>query len=72
LKSYRDPKHQRGFDGALLYDVQNGSLKLYGISAWPKEKIHRADIKAADWDNKGKFRLAMCRAMAEMPVIQTR
>ncbi|WP_154667903.1 hypothetical protein [Pseudoduganella violaceinigra] len=70
LASYRDPQHKRGFDGALLYDVQNGSLKIYGISAWTKEKIHRSEVKSSDWDNKEKFRLAMCRAMAEMPVLQ--
>jgi len=70
LASYRDPQHKRGFDGALLYDVQGSSLKLYGISAWSKEKIHRSEVKATDWDNKEKFRLAMCRAMAEMPVLQ--
>lgn len=70
LASYRDSQHERGFDGALLYDVENGSLKLYGISAWTKEKIHRAELKSSDWDNKEKFRLAMCRAIAEMPVLQ--
>lgn len=70
LTAYRDSKHQRGFDGALLYDVQNGALKLYGISAWSKEKIHRSEVKPGDWDNKEKFRLAMCRAIAEMPVLQ--
>jgi len=70
LATYRDPQHKRGFDGALFYDVQNGSLKLYGISAWSKEKIHRSEVKASEWDNKDKFRLAMCRAIAEMPVLQ--
>ncbi|HEY0491477.1 MAG TPA: hypothetical protein VGD30_18350 [Telluria sp.] len=70
LTSYRDAQHGRGFDGALLYDVQNGSLKLYGISAWSKEKIHRSELKVADWNNKERFRLAMCRAIAEMPVLQ--
>jgi hypothetical protein len=70
LVSYRDSQHERGFDGALLYDVQDGTLKLYGISAWTKEKIHRSELKSTDWNNKEKFRLAMCRAMAEMPVLQ--
>lgn len=70
LASYRDPQHKRGFDGVLLYDLQGGLLKLYGISAWSKEKIHRSEVKVEDWGNKEKFRLAMCRAMAEMPVLQ--
>jgi hypothetical protein len=71
LSKYRDQQHKRGFDGALLYDVHHGTLKLYGISAWTKEKIHRTEIGSHDWNNKDKFRLAMCRALAEMPVLQS-
>lgn len=71
LASYRDARHGRGFDGALLYDIQDDTLKIYGISAWSKEKIHRSELKPSDWNNKTKFRLAMCRAIVGMPVLQS-
>lgn len=70
LAAFRNPQIRNGFDGALLYDVQEGTLKLFEISAWTKEKIHRAEIKAVDWSNKEKFRRAMCHAIVGMPVLR--
>ncbi|KQZ39526.1 hypothetical protein [Duganella sp. Root1480D1] len=69
ISKYRDRDHDRGFDGALLYDVINGKLVFYGISAWDKEPIQKVELSASESDDKRKFNLAICRAL-HMPVLQ--
>jgi len=35
MARFRDKNHERGFDGALAYYVQDDKILLYGISAMP-------------------------------------
>jgi len=69
MEKFRDPDHDRGFDGALLYAARDGKLKLYGISAWTEEAILVSTLGPADWSDPKKFKLGMCRVL-QMPVLQ--
>jgi len=70
LSKYRDQDHDRGFDGALLYDVIAGTLVFYGISAWNKKPIQKIELPVGETNDKRKFNLAICRAL-HMPVLMT-
>lgn len=69
ISKYRDRDHDRGFDGALLYDVMDGKLVLYGISAWDKKPIQKVELSVSESNDRSKFNLAICRAL-HMPVLQ--
>jgi len=69
ISKYRDSDHERGFDGALLYDAKDGKLVFYGISAWDKKPVQKAELSTSELDDKRKFNLAICRAL-HMPVLQ--
>lgn len=69
MEKFRSPEHDRGFDGALFYDLQEGKLILYGISTRSKRKILASSIPVSDTGNRAKFNLAMCRALL-MPVLR--
>lgn len=69
ISKYRDREHDRGFDGALLYDVIDGKLVFYGVSAWDKKPIQRVELSVDELEHKHKVNLAICRAL-HMPVLQ--
>lgn len=69
MMKFRSQDYERGFDGALFYDLQEGKLMLYGISARPKKKLLATSVPVSDVGNREKFNLAMCRALS-MPVLQ--
>lgn len=69
ISKYRDQTHDRGFDGALLYDFTQGKLVFYGISAWEKKPVQKVELPASDMNDKRKFNLAICRAL-NMPVLK--
>lgn len=68
MAKYRAPDYDRGFDGALLYDVKDGKLTFYGISALDKIGILTTALNATEWDDKSKFNLKICRAL-QLPVL---
>lgn len=69
MAKYRAHEYERGFDGALFYDLQDGKLMLYGMSARSKKRLLVSAIPVSDVGNREKFNLAMCRALS-MPVLQ--
>jgi hypothetical protein len=69
MEKFRSPEHDRGFDGALFYDLQEGELIMYGISTRSKRKILASSIPVSDASNRAKFNLAICRALL-MPALQ--
>lgn len=68
MSKYRDRGHDRGFDGALLYDVIDGKLMLYGVSAWDKKSIQKVELSVGESEDKRQINLAICRAL-HMPVL---
>jgi hypothetical protein len=70
MSAYRDKQHKRGFDGALAYDIKDGMLELYGISAFADAAVEVARIAPADASDAGKFTMAVCRALVNLPVME--
>jgi len=69
MRKFHSKDTERGFDGALFYDLQEGKLMLYGISARSKKKILVSTLPVSATGSREKFNLAMCRALL-MPVLQ--
>lgn len=69
LTGFRDQAVDRGFDAALAYEVRDGQLRLYGISGASGEKPVVVTLPVAAAANQGKFNVAVCQAVASLPVL---
>lgn len=69
MSAFRDRQHARGFDAALVYDVRDGTLFLYGVSADKTIKIDTSRLPLTDLSDVKKTNLAMCRALIHLPVL---
>lgn len=69
MSKFRDKTHDRGFDGALVYDVQNDKILLYGISAMSSIKQYVSVLPLSDLQNPKKANLAVCHALVQLPVL---
>jgi hypothetical protein len=69
MARFRDKNHERGFDGALAYDVQDDKILLYGISAMPSVKLHASVLPLTDLRDAKKTGLAICHALVHLPVL---
>jgi hypothetical protein len=69
MSRFRDKSHDRGFDGALVYDVQNDKILLYGISAMSSIKQYVSVLPLSDLQNPKKANLAVCHALVQLPVL---
>ena len=69
MSKFRDKTHDRGFDGALVYDVQNDKILLYGISAMSSIKQFVSVLPLSELQNPKKTNLAVCHALVQLPVL---
>lgn len=69
MSKFRDKTHDRGFDGALVYDVQNDKILLYGISAMSSIKQYVSVLPLSDLQDLKKANLAICHALVQLPVL---
>ncbi|WEF34323.1 hypothetical protein [Pseudoduganella chitinolytica] len=69
LTGYRDKTIDRGFDGALAYEVKAGQLRFYGISGASDEKVVVSTLPVADAASQKKVNVAACKALASLPVL---
>lgn len=70
LEAHRDARHPNGFDGVLVVDVSHDVVKLFGISAWTKEKVYTASLRVRDLTTESKVNEAVCLATVQLPVLQ--
>jgi hypothetical protein len=69
MTAFRDKNHPRGFDAALVYDVKNDALLIYGISADSDTKVYASVLPLADLTDKKKVDAAICHALVNIPVL---
>lgn len=69
MAKFRDKTHDRGFDGALVFDVQNDKILLYGISAMSSIKQYVSMLPLSDLQYPKKTNLAVCHALVQLPVL---
>lgn len=69
MTRFRDAQHKRGLDGALLYDIQNDKIILYGISAMSSVKVYASALPLPDLRNPKKTSQAICHALVQLPVL---
>jgi ribosomal protein S12 methylthiotransferase accessory factor YcaO len=69
MAKFRDKTHDRGFDGALVYDVQNEKILLYGVSALASIKQSVSVLPLADLRDPKKADRAVCHALIQLPVL---
>lgn len=68
LSAFRAKDVERGFDGALVYDVVGSDLVWYGVSANPDRRVFTARVPVAELDNKAKVNAALCHILVNIPV----
>ena len=69
LTGFSDKTLPRGFDGALLYEVKGGQLRMYGISGAADEKVVVSSLPVSEAKDQKKFNVAACKALASLPVL---
>lgn len=69
LASYRDRNFPRGFDAALIVDMNAGQLQLIGMSADAEGKPYRSTLPVAALANATRVQQGLCRALGELPVL---
>ena len=67
LTGFRDSTLDRGFDGALTYEIKDGQLRLYGISALNDVQVVVSNLSVNDARDQKKFDIAACKALASLP-----
>jgi hypothetical protein len=71
LESYRDKTHPRGFDAALIVDVDASQIRLTGISADPTGKPYKSTLRFSELEDPSQVQGALCRALGELPVLDS-
>ena len=71
LTTYRDKTYPRGFDLALVYDVVGEKMVFQGISGFAKQKVNSSSVALTDIEDNSKVALAICRAAAHAPVLES-
>lgn len=69
MTAFRDKNHPRGFDAALVYNVDKDTLLLYGISPPASVRVGASVLPLADLKNPKKVDAAICHALITMPVL---
>lgn len=70
LSKVRTQDVERGFDGALVYDVIGNDVVFYGVSAEPSEKVRTARVPVAEIGQPARVDAALCHIMVNLPVLQ--
>lgn len=69
LTGFRSKALPRGYDGALAYEVSGAQLRFYGISGASDEKVVVPTLTVAEAKDQKKFNVAVCKALASLPVL---
>ena len=69
LASYRDKSHPRGFDAALIVEVDAGEMRLTGISADATEKPYKSTLPLSTLEDASKLQRALCSSLGALPVL---
>ena len=69
LTRFRDATLDHGFDAALVYEVRDGKVRLYGISGDPDDKVLVSSLTLDEARDQKKFNVAVCKAVASLGVL---
>ncbi len=70
LTAYRDARHPRGFDGALVLEVAGKNLAFHAVSPMLDEKIYSSSLPLAALDDQARLAQAICRAVVYLSVLE--
>lgn len=69
LSKFRAADLDRGFDGALVYNVVGTDLVLYGVSADAAQRVFTARVPLAHIADTARVNAALCHILVNLPVL---
>ncbi len=70
LTTYRDKRHARGFDGALVYDLVDKKIVFHAVSPMLDEKVYTASLPLTHIADEARLAQAICRAVVYLSVLE--